>query len=232
MKNYVTSTRVTAALTCISLVMALAWHYGFRGGEVEFWCNVCLAVFGSGLLTFITSCIGYAVEKRRTLESFSYSTRSLLYAINKYEFDWELERKIEFFLDYADVDKSAWDVHLGSIFFMYDPGRMIFNYIYQKIYKPILDLDQKVAEHEAHFKWHKEGSGKNDAVMQTFVTEIEQLFMEKISQKHVLEDGQELTTTFVQNKLVHNTLKELNGRYYDIMYGKKRQKERPFKWIR
>lgn len=221
MKNYVMSARTTVALTCLSFVVALITHYGFHGAEAEFWCNVCLAVFGSGLLTFITSCIGYATEKVRTLASFSYSTRSLLHILKKYDFSWDLERKIDFFLDYADVDKSVWDAQLGAIYFMIDPGKKKFKYIYQKIYKPILGVNQKVADHEAHFKWHKDGSGKNDAVMADFVAEIESLFIEKTTSRHTLKDGQEFETTAIQDKLVHATLEELNGKYYDIIYSKK-----------
>ena len=84
----------------------------------------------------------------------------------------------------------------------------------------ILDLNQKIASHEAHLKWHKDGSGKNDVVMADFVEEIESLFMEKTTSKHTLEDGQEIETSAIQNKVVHDTL-ELNGKYYDIMYNKK-----------
>lgn len=221
MKNYVISTRITAALTCLSFIDTLILHYGFHGADADFWCNVCLAAFGSGLLTFITSCIGYATEKRHTLESFSYSTRSLLHILNKYDLDWNLEKKIDFFLDYTDIDKSVWDAYLGGICFMFDPCKEKYKYVFQKIYKPILDVNQKIAEHEAHFKWHKDGSGKNDVVMANFVNEIESLFMEKITSNHMLEDGQEFQTTTVQNKLVHSILEELNGEYYDMMYNKR-----------
>ncbi len=221
MKNYVISTRITAVLTCLSFVVSLFIHYGFHGAEAEFWCNVCLAVFGSGLLTFITSCIGYGTEKRRMLEGFSYSTRSLLHILNKYDLGWGLEKKIDFFLDYTDVDKAIWDSQLGAIYFMFDPGEEKFKYIYQKIYKPILDVNQKIAGHEAHFKWYKDGSGKNNEVMADFVGEIEPLFMEKTTNRHTLEDGHEFEITAIQNKLVHAILEELNGKYYDIMYNKK-----------
>lgn len=226
MKNYVISTRITATLTCLSFVVALILHYWVHGEEAEFWCNVCLAAFGSGLLTFITSCIGYAVEKRHTLEGFSYSTRFILRVLSKYDLNWDLEKKIDFFLDYADIDESTWDVQLGAIYFMFDPGKKKFKYIYRKIYKPILDLNWKIAAHEFHFKWHKDGSGKNNAVMTTFVAEIEKLFMEKRTSKHTLEDGQELQSTFVKNNLVDSILGELNGKYYDLMYGKKGAKEK------
>lgn len=220
MKNYVISTRISAFLTCISLVAALILHYELSGEEAKFWCNVCLAVFGSALLTLITSCVGYLVEKQRTLESFNYSTRALLHIINKYDLNWSLERKMDFFLDYSDVDKSVWDAHLGAIYFLFDPGKITFKYIYQKIYKPISDINQIIASHIYHFKWHKNGSGKNDVVMRGFVTEIESLFMEEISSQPFFEDGETVQTKMVRNKLVYTALEELNGKYYEIMYSK------------
>ena len=71
MKNHVISIKVTAWLTGISLIALLIIHSDCQGREADFWCNICLAVFGSGLLSFITSCIGYSTEKVRTLEAFS-----------------------------------------------------------------------------------------------------------------------------------------------------------------
>ena len=223
MRNYAISARITAILTLVSFAAAMILHYATNGEETEFWCNVCLAVFGSGLLTFITSWIGYFIEKSKTLENFSYSTRFLLHIINKYDLNWDLEKKIDFFLDYKDIDKSLWDSNLGAIYFLFDPSRKNFMYIYKKIYRPIVDLNLKVSDHEFHFIWYKDGSGKNDVVMQKFVKEIEALFMEETTKKHTLEDGRVLTTKGVYNKLVRTISAELNGRYYDIMYGKKRK---------
>ena len=87
MRNNVKLTWVTVLLTVISLVITIVIHYGFEGREADFWCNVSLAIFGSGLLTFITAYIGYVTEKKRTLESFFYKTTALLRIINKYEFN-------------------------------------------------------------------------------------------------------------------------------------------------
>ena len=134
MKNHVISIKATAWLTGLSLAVLLIIHYNCQDREADFWCNICLALFGSGLLTFITSCIGYSTEKGRTLEAFNYSTRSLLHIINKYDLGWDLEKKLDFFLNYADIDKSLWDGQLGAICFLRDPNRKQYTYIYQKIY--------------------------------------------------------------------------------------------------
>lgn len=221
MKIYVKSIHIIGWITGISLVITLLIHYAFRGSEADFWCNFFLAVFGSGLLTFISSCIGYFFEKIRTLEGFCYSTRSLLHVINKYDMKWTLERKIEFFLDYSDIDKSLWDSQLGAICFLVDHEREKYLYIYQKIYRPILDLNNKIANREYDFRWHQEGSGGNDKVMMDFISEIEPLFMGQVIDSYTTDNGQTVKMTSTQNILVHSILEELSGRYYDIMYNKK-----------
>jgi len=224
MRNFAISVKVTTSVTALSFIAVLITHYVFYGNEADFWCNVWLAVFGSGLLTAITSCIGYSYEKRRTMENFNYSTRGLLHFLNRYDLKWGNEKKIDFFLNYLDVDKSLWNGQLGDIYFLYDPNCQKFNYVCEEIYLPILRLNQKIAEHEFHFRWHKDGSGKNDAVMQDFIGEIESLFMESKVVEQETPDGGKFPITTVQNKLVHDTYEELSGHYYDIIYGKKAER--------
>lgn len=226
MRSYAKSVRTTAIITVVAFVITVSIHYCFDGNEANFWCNVSLAIFGSGLLTCISSYIGYASEKRRVLEGFGYATRSLLHVINKYDKDWDVERKIDFYLEYEDVDKSYWDQQLGEIYFLFDSGNDSFNYIYQKIYKPLLDFNQAVSKHQFHFRYHKDGSGKNDAVMKKFVEELEELVIEQTITVHKLEDGQDFETTSIQNRLVYTILEELNGRFYSIMYNHKAERER------
>ncbi|MDO5015428.1 MAG: hypothetical protein Q4E09_00180 [Eubacteriales bacterium] len=225
MRNYVITTKITAVLTSISFLITLLVHYCWLGAEAEFWCNVCLAIFGSGLLAFLTSYIGYTSEKRHTLESFSYSTHSLLHFIIKYNLSWNLEKKIDFFLEYEDICKSTWDSNLGAIYFLIDPGHKKFRYIYFNIYKPILNFNQMVSKSVPHFKLYKNGEVKNDSVMEEFVRMIEKLFMDKITFKSTLNNGQEFIGNCIINKLVRTIEGELNGRYYAMMYGKK-QSER------
>lgn len=221
MRNYAIATKITSLITGLSLIAVLIIHYGFAGNEAEFWCNVLLAVFGSALLSAISSFLGYNYEKRRTLENFSYSTRALLHVLNKYDLKWNDEKKMNFFLSYNDIDKSMWDGLLGDIYFLCDKDREKFKYVYEKIYSPILKVNQKVGGHEFHFIWHKDGSGKNDAVMHDFIGEIEPLIMETKVIEHQSPEGEMMSMTTTKNKLVHSILEELNGHYYELMYSKK-----------
>lgn len=171
MKTYAVSIRITGLLTIITVLLACLFHYGFNSDEFAFWVNVSLGVFGSSLLTLITSCVGYSAEKKRTLEGFWYSTRDLIRAINKYDYQWETDEKVRFFLDYADIDKTVWDMQLGSFYFFYDKGKKDFDFIYKSIYRPIIEFNQEIGKHNWHFRMHLYGKGKNDAVMAEFVKE-------------------------------------------------------------
>lgn len=225
MRSFSKTVRITAIITVISFLITLIIHYCFKGEEANFWSNVSLAIFGSSLLTCISAYIGYFAEKRRVLESFGYATRTLLRAINKYDNNWDVERKVDFFLEYDSIDKTYWDQQLGEIFFLHDPCRNNFKYIYQKIYKPLLDFNQAVSNHQFHFRYHKDGSGKNDAVMKVFTDELEKIVIERTVSIQELDDGQKFEIPSVRNRLVFNIQEELNGRYYNIMYNHKAQKE-------
>ena len=67
---------------------------------------------------------------------------------------------------------------------------------------------------------HKNETGRNDTVMQSFIGEIEPCFIEKKTYIHKTEDG-DIQTTSTKNKIVYDILKELYGKYYELMYGKK-----------
>ena len=225
MRNWTIAFLISSTICIILFLFVLVLHYGSDGSEAEFWCNVCLSIFGSALLTSISSIIGYYYEKRRTLEGFSYSTRVLISFIKKYDVYWDNERKIDFFLDYDMMDKTKWDSQLGEIYFMVDKNQENFLYIYEKIYKPITELNSIIASHEFHFRLHKDGNGRNEEVMHQFISDIESLFIEKHTEEYENSDGMITTVTSPRNKLVKNVLDELNGRYYDLMYSKKAEKK-------
>lgn len=130
MKNYVIITRVTAVLSIISLFLAIIIYYLFSAVGAEIWSDICLAIFGSALLTCITSIIGYIIEKRKALERFSMSTRYLLDIIYKYDVSWKAVSKIDFLLSYVDIDKSMWELQFNDIYFMNDFCKK--NTIYQR----------------------------------------------------------------------------------------------------
>lgn len=231
MSIYKKTIGLTGFITILSFVVCLVLHYLFMSEEAEFWCNVVLGIFSGALLTLLSSVIGYRVERKRVLENFFYYTNKILKQINQYQMNMTLEEKIDLLLEYADSDKIEWDSCLGEIDFLFDFGKKNYKYIYNSIYKPLWELQVAIQKHYWHFKWYKDGTGKNDKVMEEFLKEIEPLILDREEMKTPIETDQNgkaikyLTATAVTNRIVSSTNKELTGKYYTLMYGKKAEKQ-------
>lgn len=231
MSIYKKTIGLTGLITILSFVVCLVLHYLFMSEEAVFWCNVVLGIFSGALLTLLSSVIGYRVERKRVLENFFYYTNKILKQINQYQMNMTLEEKINFLLEYADSDKIEWDSCLGEIDFLFDFGKKNFKYIYNSIYKPLWELQVAIQKHYWHFKWYKDGTGKNDKVMEEFLKEIEPLIFDREEMKTPIETDQNgkaikyLTATAVTNRIVSSINKELTGKYYTLMYGKKAEKQ-------
>ena len=228
MKPYKRLTIICSSISLFSFIACLCLHYLIVCDDTDFWVNVCLAIFGSSLLTSLSSIVLYFHEKRVALENFMYHCRQLLHFLNKYQDSMPLSEKMRFFLDYHDLDKSAWDATYGNIDFFLERFTGNRAYIYKKLYHPILLFNQAVGSHAWHFRWYFDGSGKNDSVMEMFVAQLEQHLLIRSEQSIPTDydaSGKAVSfmeTTSVESKLVHEILQELNGKYYDIMYGKKK----------
>ncbi len=224
MKNYAISIYITVPLTAVSLGIALLLHYCGNGTEAEFWCNVCLGIFGSGLLTVLVSCVGYASEKKKTMEGFYYSTKSILHKVGSYDGSWNRDQKINFYVDFYETEQFVWDSQLGDIYLITDLARQQFRYIYDKIYSPIINLSNEIGERVFHFKLYKDGEKIPVAVLDKLIAELEPMIL-KSEQKVIEDDGQKVTIQSIRNEFVPSISKELNGRYYDLMYRKAKRED-------
>lgn len=208
-------------------------HYANISKEINFWVDVFLGVFSGAILTLITSIISYLREKRKTLEDFVYNTRHILNYLNNYQEDMSIEQKLSFFIGYSELEKSKWDQDLGDIDFLFDFSRKKFEYIYKSIYKPIIDFNTAVNNHIPHFRMHlsiddtKENTWKNEAMMENFILELQDYLLTKTETNLPIKydnNGNAIEYCRYSStvpKLVLNVRKEFNGRYYEIMYGKK-----------
>lgn len=147
MKMYKYTIIIGAALTIVAFVISITLNYCFI--EVGYWINICLGIFGSGLLTLISSIVGYKVERRRAMERFWQNVHSFLKVIARYKRIQIFERKIQFILDIFEHDNINY-IELGNnfaeisfIFTHKKNSRMIG----EKIYKPIHDLHLKIGEY-------------------------------------------------------------------------------------
>ena len=230
MRPYKWLTIICGWMSFFAFATCLFLHYSFTSKEADFWVNVSLAVFGSSLLSSLTAHVFYFHEKRTTLESFLCHCKNLLHVINKYQDSMSLEEKMKFYLDYNDLDKSAWDADYRKMDFFAEKLSGSRKYIYEKIYCPILLFNQAVNEHVWHFRWYFDGSGKNIKAMEMFVGQLEQHLLYK-NEESIPTDYDETgkpiafcEITSLESKLVQEISRELNGKYYTIMNGKQHTK--------
>ena len=86
MRVYKNALLVTFALTIAAFWGAIILNFAVKADS--FWANALLGVFGSSLLTFTTSVVGYRVERRKTFECFRSETVEILSNLNKYQISW------------------------------------------------------------------------------------------------------------------------------------------------
>lgn len=205
---------ICGMLSFMSLCISIYLFYTYDSNEINFWINVCLAIFGSAFLASLTAIVSYFHEKRETLESFLYHSEKLLCKLKKYQHDFSVEEKIKFFLEYDDMDKSLWDSAFGNIDFLFDMfGKK--RWIYNKIYQPLNQFSQAVSERERHFRLYRNETESNMIVMEIFIKELETYLLEY----------KELKITVIEKKLVRDVLGALYGEYFGIMYGRSAVKD-------
>lgn len=90
---YKKTIKITGLITLMSFLGCLVLHYMCVSKEAEFWCNITLGIFGSSLLTLISSVVGYRVERKRVFEKFFCYTNKILKQINQYQEHMTLEEK-------------------------------------------------------------------------------------------------------------------------------------------
>lgn len=203
MKNYKYATWITFLLWIVSLSFYVVFYYF----GCDFWKDIFIGLFGSGMLSFITSAIAYRQQRKNTLEKFYNRTNEILHFWSKYSFlsNDNTEEKVDYFLEYCDIPRFEWDEAYGDMDFLFDECRCrkikYRQYIYDKIYDPIWNVSETISSsnRERYLRHYKKGV-KNKEIFDMCDKE----FKEGI-QKH---------KTDIEYHLQHF--------YYRIMYGKKK----------
>lgn len=228
MRPYKRLAIICVIFAVISLGIAMLLNFAFSGLNLDFWVNIFLGIFGSAVLTLLNSIVFYQYERRKTLENFTYQTQQILKKLNEYRGDMPLNQKINFFLEYNDLDKTVWDTDFGEMDFFFECLHGHQKYIYEKIYRPILEFNKSVVNHIWQFRLHLDGTGTNERAMQSFVSELEEILIQKTEQKVPVkyDDKGNVTGTVLYitscPRLCDQIVTELSGRYSDIMYSKKK----------
>ena len=209
MKTNVIAIRISGIFSVLSLTIVL-----FISNETTY--DIFLSIFGSCFLTLLLSIVGYKIEKRRVLENFYKSIKKYIHYWSTYDSNDSLKDKCHYFVDFYMKDFPDIGLSYSEIYFLNDKNHNDSQYIYNEIYKKCFELIQLIQHHYWHFKWYLDGSGKNDKVIQSFIDEIESVMLD-------IKKENEFTSS--SPKIITELKKELDGRYYEIMYGKKAIKD-------
>lgn len=205
-------TRVCIISFLISLIL-------YHSVQNEYWSNIFIGIFSSGILTLLISTISYNIERQKVLEEFYIQAIKVLGIINMYDNNGDIEKSIESVIEMANYDYVLLDNAYGNIDFIFS-NRKLRKYIYDDIYKPITDMKNLIIDKTFHFKEYKKAANGNLNVMKIFIEEINQVLMFKEYKEVQSSDGTICKIEYSYNKFVRNIKKELNTKYYRIMYGK------------
>lgn len=125
---------ICAILTLIALGGALFFEYWYQNA---FWCNVCLALFGSALLTYINALISYKTLRRELIMRYLTNLRRYRQKFKYLQAAGENERKsyledisdffYELHSDYSQIQ------HLRKKFFTHESISFVLDFSFQKI---------------------------------------------------------------------------------------------------
>ena len=213
------------AIICSSVISlaSLAASIILHCCNCDYTSNLFAGIFASGVLTLMIAAINYSVARRRTLESFYSYAQKAVSNYNLFENDGDLERSIDSVLRMNQFDYLALDTAYGDMCFLFH-DKANRRYVYEKIYSQTLTLRNLISEKSFHFREYRKAVNGNKPVMRNFIEEIDSAIMER---KTIDISNVDVTTsmTSVRNRVVQQLKTELNGKYYELMYGKKRTKE-------
>lgn len=210
---------ITGGITIGSLIIAIVFHHL----RLEFIANIFSGVFASGVLAVILAVIGYFQDRRETLEKFYRYAQKAKSNINRYDNDGCIEETIDTILLMNEFDYGELGEAYRDMCFLFH-NKKLHDYIFNSIYRPILDISDLISEKSYHFKLHKKKMKRDSTdtwdieAMKSFINEIDQAIMSRTNKQILGEHGKIVNMSFSENKVVFAIRRELAGKYYDIMY--------------
>lgn len=237
MRAYKIITYITAVTSVLFAFLSTMLHYhgAVLNIDAEYWSNFCLSVFGSALLTLLSSILMYQHERKRTLKSFLYFTKQILKYLSKYRYSMTTKEKMQFFNGFFDLDKMQWKNEYYNLSFFFDRIRRNKKrkYIYDKIVYPIEHFNSEVISRIVLQRPDIVGDDiqLSDDTIQMIVDELQDYLLERKEEDIPVEfneDGTPIRWTHCikeKAKLRSEIIAELHGKFRDILYGKKRERE-------
>lgn len=212
---------VVSPITVVALL--LAWI--FDKNEYGFWSNVFLGVFGSGLLTTMVAVINYIIERRTALETFWTQGHKAARNFNRYPLDGTDNEKADAVLLMNEFDFQSFGDAYAAIDFLFG-NKKARKRIYSELYSPIRDIGHKLALYTAKISRLRRYAPENVAVLQSYIKELDEIFIEEYTGKYAYQDSATLTVTNRCNKLTDMCYDRFSGFYWKIMYPLKKQEEK------
>lgn len=205
---------IIISLPLTVLAFILAWITNWTNNQ--FWCNVLLGVFGSGLLTFLVAIVNYRTEKRRTLEMFWTYARKAISNLNQYPIDGEISEKADTIILMKEFDRQPLDDTYGEMDFLF-ANHSVRKRIYNEIYVPIRDAKKEVNITAKKILRLRRYAPDNKGVLQQYIDAIDKILVSEITEE--VKIGEETRKISVKcNKIADTCYDALNGFYYDTMY--------------
>ncbi len=213
MKSQKYITIITSIVAVIALSLAIVYHCCGK----EFESNILIGVFSSGFLAMLVSIVEYADKRKDSLEKFYSAAHAALHNVNQYRTDLELEVAIEKVLSICNYDYSDLDMAYGAICFFFR-DKETRKYIYDKIYEPILRLRKDLVEIHHHLSLYKDGVTNNETIVREMVNKVTNLIMDIDEFDSGVAEDTVIQFRYAKNRFFEPIEKELNGRYWKIMY--------------
>lgn len=210
-------------LTSIVSVSSLLFSIVLNGKQQDFAANLFAGICTGAILTLMISVLGYQVERKKTLERFYSYARKAAFNYNLFENEGDLERTIDLVLQMNDFDYLELDNAYGDISFLWK-NKEKRTYIYDLIYGVTIRMRDLISKRCRYFREYRKAipTGdyfrRNEAAMHRFINEIDAEIMLRMVKTYWDEDGKERTVWHSENRVSSALLRELNGKYFEIMY--------------
>lgn len=200
MKIYAKSIWCLSIITTISLIILL---YYFDCKQVY---DICLAIFGSSLVSLIISIIGYRCSKRKALEVFYLSIYKRIVYYNTYIQSWSIKDKCGYFINHYLKDFPSIGEAYAEIYFFFDFKNNNKKYIYNNIYCKCKEMMDTIDSYYLNFQLYINKTGENTKTIERYI--------ELLENKLFLYDGINAKSNFSDE-----IMSELNGKFFKIVYG-------------
>ena len=206
MKTYAKSIWWLLIITIVALILLISCN------DFKIVYDISLAVFGSSLITLIISIIGYRTEKIKTMEAFYKAVYKRVVYYNTYLKSWTTEDKCNFFINHYLKDFPSIGDSYADIYFFFDFKKNNKKYIFNCIYRKCKEMIDSIDFYYFNFATYLNKTGENKKSIEQHIEELENKLFE-------------VSGINVKSDFSDKIMNELNGKYYNLLYGHEYKEE-------